>query len=94
MARGGARQGAGRPKGSVAEHTKQAKQAIEEVFAHLQTKRETSLQTWAEGNLDTFYTHLFPKLLPVQMRHEGQDGGDIKITIATGVPRASEDRSA
>ena len=81
MPKGGARPGAGRPKGSIAQHTRQAKEAIEQVFEHLQQNDATSLQTWASQNLDTFYTQLFPKLIPVQMQHSGENGGKLVVNI-------------
>lgn len=85
MARGGARIGAGRPKGSVDPKTRLAKEAIEQVFASLQEDSDTSLETWARNNIDTFYTQLFPKLLPVQMQHSGEAGGPLYVVI--GDPR-------
>lgn len=63
-------------------HTRLAKEAIEQVFVLLQEEDKTSLAVWARENLDTFYAHLFPKLLPVQMQHSGDGGGPLYVVIA------------
>lgn len=73
MARGGARPGAGKKKGTVHETTRRAKEAIENVFVYLQERDATSFKRWCENNLDDFYKILFPKLIPVQVRHGGDD---------------------
>lgn len=75
---GGRRAGAGKKKGTVHEATRKAKEAIELAFAHLQGVEGKDFHTWAEMNTDDFYKLLFPKLLPVQMQHAGEDGGPIR----------------
>lgn len=76
MPKGGARVGAGRPKGSQNRTTAEAKAAIESAFEHLQAKTATrkDFKSWAEDNTDDFYKLLFPKLLPVQLNHGDADG--------------------
>lgn len=74
MAKGGRRQGAGRPKGSQNKTTVLAKAAIEDAFAHLQRQERKDLKSWAEDNTDDFYKLLFPKLLPVQVNHADNEG--------------------
>lgn len=73
--------GKGRPKGSVNKTTALAKEAIEGAFLHLQGVPGKDLQSWAEDNTDDFYKLLFPKLLPVQMQHSGEDGGKLVVNI-------------
>lgn len=76
MAKGGKRQGAGRPKGAQNKTTVYAKAAIEGAFEHLQKRKSErqDLNSWAEDNVDDFYKLLFPKLLPVQLNHGDADG--------------------
>lgn len=77
---GGARPGAGKKKGTVHEATRIAKTAIENAFAHLQSKDGKDFNTWAEQNTDDFYKLLFPKLIPVQVNHADNEGGKLTIT--------------
>lgn len=76
MAKGGKRQGAGRPRGSQNKTTAEAKAAIEAAFDHLQGKTDArkDFKSWAEDNTDDFYKLLFPKLLPVQLNHADSEG--------------------
>lgn len=80
MPRGGARPGAGKKKGTVHESTRRAKEAIEQAYAHLQGVPGKDFLSWVEANTDDFYKLLFPKLLPVQMQHAGENGGPIKLS--------------
>jgi hypothetical protein len=75
--------GKGRVKGVPNKVTAQAKEAIEDAFTHLQQTRDKNLRKWAEENTDSFYTVLFPKLIPVQMQHQGHDGGKLIISWQT-----------
>ena len=84
MAKG--RKTGGRQAGTLNKTTVEAKAAIEDAFAHLQTKTadRKDLRSWAEDNADRFYELLFPKLLPVQMQHGvGQGSGRLLIEWQT-----------
>ncbi len=77
MARGGKRQGAGRPKGSVSTQTRAFKEAVEIAFSEL--GGVNGLVEWARTNPDMFYNGIFPKLAPLQVHVSGKDGEPIKV---------------
>lgn len=71
---GGARGGAGRPKGALGERTRIAKEAIEQAFENIGGVE--ALTRWARENEGDFFRVIFPKLIPVQMQHGGDPEGD------------------
>lgn len=62
MTRGGKREGAGRPKGSLNKTTRDAKETIWNVFERL--GGEEALYEWAKENLSDFNLKMFLKLAP------------------------------
>lgn len=76
-----------RPKGAQNKVTGTAKEAIERAFHYLETRPEKGFQRWAEANETLFYTALFPKLLPLQVNHAGEDGGILEIRVVERVIR-------
>jgi len=81
MARGGKRVGAGRPKGATAQHTRAFKEAVEAAFVEMDGVN--GLVQWAKTNPDQFYGVVFPKLAPLQVQHQGHDGGKLIISWQT-----------
>jgi hypothetical protein len=71
--------GKGRQKGSVNKTTKEAKEAIELAFSGL--GGVDALIAWAKGNQDAFYGSVWPKLLPVQHKHGGDQENPIALQM-------------
>lgn len=57
----------GRPKGAQNKITKTIKAVILDAFTELQKNHNTSLLGWAQNNLDDFYKHVAPKVIPLQI---------------------------
>lgn len=74
---GGARVGAGAKKGAQRESTQRAHEAIHIAFERIGGVE--ALTRWAEENRDSFYERVWPKIIPVQMHHSGDEGGPIEI---------------
>jgi len=68
------RKAMGRPKGSKNKVTSDVRQLILEAAAALQTDKKTALKTWAKENTTDFYTKVFVKILPKEIKetHEGE----------------------
>jgi len=66
--------GGGRPKGAKNKVTADVRQLILETAAALQTDKKTALKTWAKENTTDFYTKVFVKILPkdVKVDHDGE----------------------
>jgi uncharacterized MAPEG superfamily protein len=74
-----------RPKGSINKVSANAKDNISAVFNRL--GGTSQMATWAAANLTEFYK-LYARLVPMEQRHAGPDGGTLEITIR-GVPGRS-----
>lgn len=68
---------AGVPNGKTA----RCKGAIEEVFVNL--GGVAAMTEWAKENKDDFYKIIFPKLLPIQLRHSDGQGNKLQINAVT-----------
>ena len=74
---GGKRPGAGtKPGVPRSEKTKKAHEAIHAAFEGIGGVK--ALTRWADENRDAFYERVWPKIIPVQMQHSGEDGGPIQ----------------
>jgi hypothetical protein len=72
--------GKGRPKGSVNKKTAEAKDAIAKAFEGIGGQK--AFEAWAKANPDTYYATIFPKLLPVQVKHGNDDDGPFKTVTS------------
>lgn len=81
----------GRKKASPNKITAEVKRAFELAFDHL--GGQANFNTWARNNQDVFYTHLLPKLLPVQLNHADAEGEKlipaINVNISNHQPQSS-----
>ncbi len=59
----------GRQKGTPNKRTARAMEAIEMAFENLGGVE--GLTAWAEMNQDAFYGQVWPKILPLQVKHQG-----------------------
>lgn len=74
---GGARAGAGAKKGVQRDATRKAHEAIAIAFDKIGGVE--ALTKWAIDNPSSFYEKVWPKIIPVQMQHMGEDGGPIVV---------------
>lgn len=73
--------GKGRPKGTPNATTRAFKEAVEAAFVEMDGVN--GLVKWARSNPDSFYSIVFPKLAPLQVQHQGHDGGKLIISWQT-----------
>lgn len=59
----------GRQKGTPNKRTARAMEAIETAFENM--GGIAGLTQWAESNKDMFYGQVWPKILPLQVKHQG-----------------------
>lgn len=71
--------GKGRPKGVPNKRTAKAMEAIEMAFEGL--GGVSALQAWAQTNPDAFYGQVWPKILPLQVKHQGDPQDPIRHVI-------------
>ena len=94
MARGGFREGAGRPKGAKSEMTKQreaiAAKALDEGITPLEVMLTTMRSLYEEGDhvaacsiAKDAAPYIHPKLANMSMNHEG----GMSLVVATGIER-------
>lgn len=81
--------GRGRPKGSPNKVTANAKEAIEKAFEGL--GGVDALMAWAKGNQDSFYGTVWPKILPLQVKHSGDRENPVVSEIIIRGVRADAD---
>lgn len=67
MAGNRGKRGPGRPKGAVNKTTAEAKEAIAMAFEGIGGQK--AFEAWAKENQSVYYGQIFPKLLPVQVKH-------------------------
>lgn len=67
----------GRQAGTPNKVTAEAKAAIEECFRRLGDV--DALVAWAEENRSTFYEKIWPKVMPLQVKHGGDDENESPI---------------
>jgi hypothetical protein len=75
----------GREAGTPNKWTGKARDAVQKVFDKLQgedpEKATTSLLTWARANPGEFYTKIYVRLLPIEQRLAGHDGGQLNLLV-------------
>lgn len=91
MPRGGKREGAGRPKGSVNTLTKEAKDVISQAANEL--GGSDRLVSWAKedkANEKIFWGQIYPKLLPYKLEGSGEGGGLVLQLFADIAPKETD----
>lgn len=78
MEKGGAREGSGRPKGSLNKNTKAFKDLLTATIQTLEEKKGHGLQKWAEDHPTDFY-RICSKLVPQEM--VGEFTGEVTIKV-------------
>lgn len=100
MSKGGVRPGAGRPKGSKSDLTKQreaiAAKALDEGITPLEVMLDTMRELYEAGEkvaacqvAKDAAPYIHPKLANTSLNHEGDVG--MNITISTGIARDAND---
>jgi hypothetical protein len=74
---GGKRSNAGAKKGVQRQATLKAHEAIALAFDNI--GGVTNLTRWARENEGAFYERVWPKIVPVQLQHQGDDGGALRV---------------
>lgn len=74
---GGKRANAGKKKGQTHEKTRKAHEAIALAFDGI--GGVDALTEWARGNPDAFYERVWPKIIPVQVNHGGDEENPVKV---------------
>lgn len=78
MARGGKREGAGRPEGSQNKVTLEAKEALQECFERIGSVE--SLAVWAEENRTDFYK-IWSKIIPHTVAGDAKNPVELVVTF-------------
>jgi len=88
---GGAREGAGRPKGSINQLSREAKDVIAAAADEL--GGVDRLVAWVKedgGNEKVFWGTIYPKLLPHKIEGSGEGGGLILQVFADVAPEKTD----